>query len=43
MSLSPWIEDFAKSFMLDELLRKVTDDNISGAWDTGPAAGKEVW
>jgi antitoxin MazE len=28
---------------LDELLRGVTDDNIPGEWDTGPATGKEVW
>jgi antitoxin MazE len=28
---------------LDELLRDVTDDNLPGEWDTGPAAGKEVW
>jgi antitoxin MazE len=28
---------------LDELLRGVTDDNLPGEWDTGPAAGKEPW
>ena len=28
---------------LDELLRGVTDDNLPGEWDTGPATGKEVW
>ena len=28
---------------LEELLRGVTDDNIPGEWDTGPATGKEVW
>jgi antitoxin MazE len=28
---------------LDELLRGVTDENIHGEWDTGPAVGKEVW
>ncbi len=28
---------------LEELLRGVTDDNVPGEWDTGPAAGKEVW
>jgi antitoxin MazE len=28
---------------LDELLRGVTDENLHGEWDTGPAAGKEVW
>ena len=28
---------------LDDLLRSVTDQNLHGEWDTGPAAGKEVW
>ena len=28
---------------LEELLRGVTDDNLPGEWDTGPAVGKEVW
>jgi antitoxin MazE len=28
---------------LDELLRGVTEDNLHGEWDTGPATGKEVW
>lgn len=28
---------------LDELLRGVTDKNLHGEWDTGPAVGKEVW
>jgi antitoxin MazE len=28
---------------LDELLRGITEDNVPGEWDTGPAAGKEVW
>jgi antitoxin MazE len=28
---------------LDELLRGVTDSNLPGDWDTGPAVGKEVW
>jgi antitoxin MazE len=28
---------------LDELLRGVTDDNLHGEWDTGPAVGREVW
>jgi len=26
---------------LAELLRRVTDENIPGEWDTGPAVGKE--
>jgi antitoxin MazE len=28
---------------LAELLRGITDDNLPGEWDTGPAAGKEAW
>lgn len=28
---------------LEELLRRVTDDNLPGEWPTGPASGKEVW
>jgi antitoxin MazE len=28
---------------LDELLRGVTDENLHGEWETGPAVGKEVW
>ena len=29
--------------ILDDLLRGVTNDNLPGEWDTGPAAGGEVW
>ncbi len=28
---------------LDQLLSGVTDENLPGEWDTGPAVGKEVW
>ncbi len=28
---------------LEELLRGVTDENLPGEWNTGPAVGKEVW
>ena len=28
---------------LGELLRGVTDENLPGEWDTGPAVGREVW
>jgi antitoxin MazE len=28
---------------LDDLLREVTDENLHGEWDTGPAVGKEIW
>lgn len=28
---------------LDQLLRGITDANLPGEWDTGPAVGREVW
>jgi len=28
---------------LSQLLRGITEDNLPGEWDTGPAVGKEVW
>jgi len=28
---------------LEQLLRGITDENLPGEWDTGPAVGKEVW
>lgn len=28
---------------LEGLLRGITDKNLPGEWDTGPAVGKEVW
>jgi antitoxin MazE len=28
---------------LEELLRGITDENLPGEWDTGPAVGKEAW
>jgi antitoxin MazE len=37
------VKPVAPPLTLDELLRGVTDDNLPGEWDTGPAAGKEVW
>jgi antitoxin MazE len=38
------IQPLAPSLItLDELLRGVTDENIHGEWDTGPAVGREVW
>ena len=33
----------APPLTLDNLLRGITDDNLPSEWDTGPAAGKEVW
>lgn len=31
-----------ESFTLENLLQGVTDQNIHGEWDTGPAVGKEA-
>ncbi len=31
------------SLTLEELLKGVTDDNLPGEWQTGPATGKEAW
>ena len=28
---------------LEELLSRVTDENLHGQWDTGKAVGREVW
>src|SRR5262249_14180334 len=28
---------------LGELLKGVTDENLHGEWDTGPAVGREAW
>jgi antitoxin MazE len=28
---------------LEELLRGVTDENLHGEWETGPAVGREAW
>ena len=33
----------AESPTLEELLRGVTDENLHGEWDTGPAVGREIW
>lgn len=37
------VQPAAAPLTLADLLRGVTDDNIPGEWDTGPATGKEVW
>ena len=29
--------------VLKELLRGITDENLPGEWETGPAVGREVW
>jgi antitoxin MazE len=37
------VEPIARpTLTLDELLRRVTDGNLPGEWDTGPAVGKEL-
>ena len=28
---------------LDDLLRGVTEENVHGEWETGPAVGREIW
>jgi antitoxin MazE len=28
---------------LDELLEQVTEENLHGEWETGPAVGNETW
>ncbi|MCD6135519.1 AbrB/MazE/SpoVT family DNA-binding domain-containing protein [Candidatus Bipolaricaulota bacterium] len=38
--ISPIVES---KITLDELLEQVTEDNIHGEVETGPAVGKEVW
>ncbi len=37
------VQPVAPPLTLEELLRGVTDDNLPGEWDMGPAAGKEAW
>lgn len=32
-----------ESLSLDDLLRRVTKENLHDEWDTGPAVGKEIW
>lgn len=32
-----------QSLTLAELLNGITDENLPGEWNTGPAVGKEVW
>lgn len=32
-----------KPLTLEQLLSGITDENLPGEWDTGPAVGKEVW
>jgi len=37
------IAPLVEAFSLDRLLAQVTDDNLHGEVDTGPALGGEVW
>ena len=32
-----------ESLRLEDLLRGITDENLHGPWETGPAVGKEIW
>jgi len=35
--------DREPEWRLEDLLEKVTEDNIHGEWETGPAEGSEPW
>ncbi len=37
------IAPLVEAFSLDQLLAQVTDDNLHGEVDSGPAVGGEVW
>ncbi len=39
----PFVTVGVPALTLDDLLRGITDENLPGEWDTGPAIGKEVW
>ena len=32
-----------RAYDLDEMLSRVTDENLHSEWDTGPGQGQEVW
>ena len=32
-----------EALRLGDLLRGVTEENLHGEWETGPAVGKEIW
>ncbi len=32
-----------RAYDLEEMLSRVTTDNLHSEWDTGPAQGNEVW
>ncbi len=32
-----------KAYNLDEMLSRVTPDNLHSEWDTGQAQGQEIW
>lgn len=32
-----------QSLTLEDLLARITDENLPGEWDTGPTVGKETW
>ena len=38
--VQPQVEE---SLQLEDLLRDITEENLHGPWETGPAIGKEVW
>ena len=32
-----------RAYDLEEMLSRVTSDNLHSEWDTGPAKGNEIW
>lgn len=32
-----------RAYDLDEMLSRITEDNLHSEWDTGSSQGKEVW
>lgn len=37
------VTDAEPKWMLEELLSRVTEDNIHHEWETGPSKGDEIW
>jgi len=38
-----WGNSVEPAFALEDLLAQVTEDNLHGEIETGPAVGREVW
>lgn len=37
------VQPITPPLTLEQLLQGITDENLPGEWETGPAVGKEVW